>query len=108
MASSVMSGEEFERLKEIVASWVDKHPIEGKLFVRPTARADLATLVSHEDHGGLKAVGSMEETLRDMGDRITILTVQTPVEVRLARRVPGGVAIRGPRTRSHRFDGSIR
>ena len=82
MASSVMSGEEFERLKEIVASWVDKHPIEGKLFVRPTARADLATLVSHEDHGGLKAVGSMEETLRDMGDRITILTVQTPVEVR--------------------------
>jgi MYXO-CTERM domain-containing protein len=88
-ASSVMSGEEFERLKEIVASWVDKHPIEGKRsssFGRPRARTSrrwspMKTMVV-EDHGGLKAVGSMEETLRDMGDRITILTVQTPVEVR--------------------------
>jgi hypothetical protein len=82
IASNVMSGNEFERMQEVVADWVDAHPIEGKLFVRPSARADLATLVSPEQHGGLKAMGSMEETLRDMGDRMTILTVQTPVEVR--------------------------
>ena len=82
IASNVMSGNEFERMQEVVADWVDEHPIEGKLFVRPSARADLATLVSPEQHGGLKAMGSMEETLRDMGDRMTILTVQTPLEVR--------------------------
>jgi hypothetical protein len=61
---------------------VDGHPIEGQLFVRPTARADLASLVSKEKHGGLKAVGSMEETLRDMSDRMTILSLQAPLEVR--------------------------
>jgi hypothetical protein len=82
MASEVMSDQEFSRMKKIVADWVDQHPIEGKLFVRPTARADLAALVSAENHGGLKAVGSMEETLRDMGDRMTILSLQTPLEVR--------------------------
>jgi len=82
MASEVMSDQEFARMNEIVADWVDEHPIEGKLFVRPTARADLAALVSAENHGGLKAVGSMEETLRDMGDRMTILSLQTPLEVR--------------------------
>jgi hypothetical protein len=82
MASEVMSDQEFARMNEIVAGWVDEHPIEGKLFVRPTARADLAALVSAENHGGLKAVGSMEETLRDMGDRMTILSLQTPLEVR--------------------------
>ena len=40
--------QEFERMQEVVADWVDEHPIEGKLFVRPTARADLAALVSPE------------------------------------------------------------
>lgn len=82
LASHVMSGEEFERMEEVVAEWVDEHPIEGKLFVRPTARADLAALVSPESHGGLKAVGSMEETLRDLSDRMSILSVQMPVEAR--------------------------
>jgi MYXO-CTERM domain-containing protein len=82
IASNVMSGNEFERIQKAVADWVDAHPIEGKLFVRPSARADLASLVPAAQHGGLKAMGSMEETLRDMGDRMTILTVQTPMEVR--------------------------
>jgi MYXO-CTERM domain-containing protein len=82
IASEVVSSDEFERMKGRVATWVDANPIEGKLFVRPTARADLASLVSHEKQGGLKAMGSMEETLRDMGDRMTILTTQAPVEVR--------------------------
>ena len=82
IASEVMSDQEFERMKGVVANWVDRNPIEGQLFVRPTARADLATLISEEKQGGLKAMGSMEETLRDMGDRMTILTTQAPVEVR--------------------------
>jgi len=82
IASRVMGDEEFERIEGAVAKWVDEHPIEGQLFVRPTARADLASLVSEEKHGGLKAVGSMEETLRDMSDRMTILSLQAPLEVR--------------------------
>ncbi|MBW2211959.1 MAG: hypothetical protein JRG67_13125, partial [Deltaproteobacteria bacterium] len=71
-----------ERLYENGRAWVDEHPIEGQLFVRPTAGADLAGLVPETKQGGLKAVASLEETFRDLNDRITILTVQMPVEAR--------------------------
>jgi hypothetical protein len=81
MAAAVPASE-MDRMRESGHDWVVQHPIEGQLFVRPTARADLAALVPEEKHGGLKAVGSMEETLRDLSDRVTILSVQTPAEVR--------------------------
>jgi len=82
LAARVMPAEDFERMTENVRKWADDHPIEGQLYVRPTARADLAGLVPEASHGGLKAIGSMEETLRDLTDRMTILTVQMPVEAR--------------------------
>ena len=82
VASHVMSEDSLKTMSETVRAWAAKHPIEGELFVRPTARADLAGLFPEETHGGLKAVGSMEETLRDLSDRLTILTVQMPVEAR--------------------------
>jgi hypothetical protein len=82
LASRVMAAEDLERVAKSVRTWVDEHPIEGQLYVRPTARADLAGLVPEATQGGLKAVGSMEETLRDLTDRVTILTVQMPVEAR--------------------------
>ena len=82
LAAGVMEPEAFETLSAKVDAWVDKHPIEGRLFVRPTARADLAALVPAEKQGGLKAVGSIEDTFRDLNDRLAILTVQMPVEAR--------------------------
>ena len=82
LLESVMSPDEHERMREGGARWVEAHPIEGKLYVRPTGRADLAALVPEAKSGGLKAVGSMEETLRDLSDRVTILSQQTPVEFR--------------------------
>jgi hypothetical protein len=82
IAAEVMDANAFERLSEQVDKWIDDHPIEGRLFVRPTARADLAGLVSEQKQSGLKAVGSIEETFRDLNDRITILTVQMPTEIR--------------------------
>jgi len=82
LASKAMAPDTFASLSENVDEWIDKHPIEGRLFVRPTARADLAGLVSEEKQGGLKAVGSIEETFRDLNDRLTILTVQMPTEAR--------------------------
>lgn len=82
LLSSVITPDEVDSMRETGREWVERHPIEGQLFVRPTARADLASLVSEDKHGGLKAVGSMEETLRDLSDRITILSVQAPVEAR--------------------------
>lgn len=82
LAAKVIDPDTFERLSHTIDEWVDEHPIEGRLFLRPTARADLAELVPEEQHGGLKAVGSIEETFRDLNDRITILTVQMPTEAR--------------------------
>ena len=82
LAAEVMTPDTFERLSLSVDEWIDEHPIEGRLFLRPTARADLAGLVPVEKQGGLKAVGSIEETFRDLNDRITILTVQMPTEAR--------------------------
>ena len=82
LAWTVLPRERAEKMTENVHLWVRKHPIEGELFVRPTARADLAGLVSGEQQGGLKAVGSIEETFRDLNDRLTILSVQMPVEAR--------------------------
>ena len=81
-AASVMSESQFNELESNVDRWIDDHPIEGALFVRPSARADLAGLVSEEKRGGLQAVGNIEETFRDLNDRLTILTVQMPVEAR--------------------------
>lgn len=71
-----------ENLRQIVHRWANNNPIQDSLFVRPTARAEIASLFSEPSHGGLRAVGSIEETLRDINDRITILTVQMPVEAR--------------------------
>lgn len=82
LAAGVMEPEAFETLSAKVDAWIDKHPIEGRLFVRPTARADLAALVPAEKQGGLKAVGSIEDTFRDLNDRLAILTAQMPVEAR--------------------------
>jgi hypothetical protein len=82
IASTVVSEDRLKTMTSNVHAWVDEHPIEGQLFVRPTARADLAGLVPAQKQGGLKAVGSIEETFRDLNDRITILTVQMPVEAR--------------------------
>jgi MYXO-CTERM domain-containing protein len=82
IASTVVSEDRLETMTANVRTWVDKHPIEGKLYIRPTARADLAGLVPDAKQGGLKAVASLEETFRDLNDRITILTVQMPVEAR--------------------------
>jgi hypothetical protein len=82
LLSEVMSEAEVDEMRTVGRAWVEKHPIEGRLYVRPTARADLASLVTDAQHGGLKAMGSMEENLRDLSDRMTILSAQTPVEVR--------------------------
>ena len=82
IASTVVSEDHLETMTANVHEWVDKHPIEGELFIRPTARADLAGLVPDAKQGGLKAVASLEETFRDLNDRLTILTVQMPTEAR--------------------------
>lgn len=82
LAADVMEANAFETLSGNVDEWIDNHPIEGRLFVRPTARADLAELVSEEKQGGLKAVGNIEQTFSDLNDRISILTVQMPTEAR--------------------------
>ncbi len=82
MAESVVADTRFDQLAERVDRWVEEHPIEGDMFVRPSARADLASLVPEQQTGGLQAVGSIEETFRDLNDRLTILTVQVPDEAR--------------------------
>lgn len=82
IAASTMEADRFERLSQKIDAWITNHPMEGRFFVRPTARADLAALVSEQSRGGLKAVGSIEETFRDLNDRLTILTSQLPEEAR--------------------------
>jgi len=82
LAAQTISATDFERIKERVAEWVAVHPIEGELYVRPTAQADLAGLVGTQAKSGLQAVGSMEETVRDLNDRIAMLSVQLPTEAR--------------------------
>lgn len=81
-AASVMNEAQFSELEGNLDQWIDEHPIEGALFVRPSARADIAAFVPEEKQGGLQAVGNIEETFRDLNDRLTILTVQMPVEAR--------------------------
>lgn len=82
LAAKVVQDDLLLDMTETVRDWAEEHPIEGQLFVRPTARADLAKFFEDEDHGALKAVGSLEEVVRDINDRISILTVQMPVEAR--------------------------
>lgn len=82
IAAEVVSERALEAMTARVHEWVAEHPIEGQLDVRPTARADLASFFPTQPKGGLQAVGSMEQTLNDLNDRLTILTVQVPVETR--------------------------
>lgn len=82
IAAKVVPEADWENLRETVHRWAKNHPIEHALSVRPTARAEIASLFPARSQGGLKAVGSIEETLRDINDRITILTVQMPFEAR--------------------------
>jgi hypothetical protein len=82
LAAKVVREDRLIGMTETVRSWAAEHPIEGELFVRPTARADLAEFFVVEGQGALKAVGSLEEVVRDINDRISILAVQMPVEVR--------------------------
>jgi hypothetical protein len=82
LVARVMSDSAADRTIGAGARWVAENPIEGELAVRPTGRADLAALVPEVQRGGLQAVGGMDETLRDLSDRITILSAQTPVAVR--------------------------
>ena len=82
LAARVVREDILVDMSETVREWVTEHPIEGALFVRPTARANLAQFFETESQGALKTVGSLEEVVRDINDRISILTVQMPVEAR--------------------------
>lgn|GEM_PF-1648073 len=82
LMTETMSNDALIAINEAKRDWVATHPIEGELVARPTARADLASLVPPKQMGTLSAVQSMQETLGDMNDRITILTEQAPVEAR--------------------------
>lgn len=89
IAAEVMTHQDMEDITIRIDRWVDNHPIEGRMFVRDTAHADLAALVGDQTHGGLKAVGSIEETFRDVNDRLAILSTEMPLEMRWQVRYVG-------------------
>jgi len=82
LMADTMTPDALRTIRETKRDWVATHPIEGKLVSRPTARADLANLVPPRQSGTLRAVPSMQESLGDMNDRITILSDQAPTEAR--------------------------
>ena len=81
LAFAVLGPKVGARMRERVDDWVAANPIEGEFYVRPTAQANLAAFVG-DVPGGLASVGGMEETLRDLNNRIAILSVQLPTEAR--------------------------
>jgi len=82
LMAETMSASAYAAIKENKRDWVETHPIEGQLVARPTARADLASLVPPKQMSTFRAVVSLQEVVGDMNDRITILTAQAPVEAR--------------------------
>ena len=82
LMAQAMTPDSLRAIQETKRDWVETHPIEGDLVARPTARADLASLVPPRQGGTLQAAASIQETVGDMNDRITILTQQAPTEAR--------------------------
>lgn len=82
LGARVIEAKLFEDISARIDAWIIDHPIEGWFSVRPTARADLASLAKRQTQGGLQAVGSIEETFRDLNDRLAILTLEVPEEMR--------------------------
>ena len=82
LMAQTMSADALRAIQEKKRDWIESHPIEGKLVARPTARADLANLVPPRHGGTFQAAASIQESVGDMNDRITILTEQAPVEAR--------------------------
>lgn len=70
---------EIERRLEM---WAKINPIKSAPLVRRSAAADISALTPQAPHKGLQAVESLEETTRDLADRLTILSADLPTESR--------------------------
>jgi len=82
LARSVTTSGDVAETAQRLEKWAELNPIESGLFGRRSAAADISALAPQAPHKGLQAVESLEETTRDLADRITILSTDLPTESR--------------------------
>lgn len=83
IARGVTRSGDISEIERRLETWADQNPIEDGLLIRRSASADISALTPQMPHKGLQAVESLEETTRDLADRITILSADLPTESRL-------------------------
>lgn len=81
LARKVTTSGDVSETQNRLEDWARLNPIDG-LFVRRSAASDMSALAPQAPHKGLQAVESLEETSRDLTDRITILSGDLPREAR--------------------------
>lgn len=82
IARSVTGSGDISEIQQHLESWAEQNPIEGSLLFRRSASADISAATQQMPHKGLQAVESLEETTRDLADRIKILSADLPTESR--------------------------
>lgn len=68
--------------RELVDDWVAKHPIKSPLFTRESALVVLPEAIEEHKRGTLDAVGSLEENVRNLSNRLPIYLEHLPRQAR--------------------------
>ncbi|MGB5810423.1 MAG: hypothetical protein WBG86_07835 [Polyangiales bacterium] len=82
VARGVTHTGDVSEIEERLEMWAKMNPIKSGPLVRRSAAADISALTPQAPHKGLQAVESLEETTRDLADRMTILSADLPRESR--------------------------
>ncbi len=82
LARSVTTSGDVSEMRNWLEQWAERNPIQSDLLIRRSAASDISALAPQAPHKGMQAVESLEETSRDLADRITILSTDLPSEAR--------------------------
>jgi hypothetical protein len=74
--------EGFEKAVDFVDDWVREHPIETQFFTRDSTLPLLTDVYRASPKGTLATVGSLDQGIRDVADRIAFLSDSLPREIR--------------------------
>ncbi len=82
IAIEIGAREGFEEASEKIEAWAEANPITGRYFVRTSVIENLEQLSdTYRRTGGLDAVGSLDERVRVMLDRLPFYTEYLPKQV---------------------------
>jgi hypothetical protein len=83
LAETVAGREKVEEARPLIERWVQEHPIQDlTLGMRAAGTSAASTAAAAWGTSGLQAVAQIDETARELSDRLTVYAEQLPNEAR--------------------------